>query len=117
MAKTSGVVGFAITEEKTVNGQGTGVWVDQIVERAYRGELVRNTHKLSASGEVNGILVLNKDVSIVADIYALQNYQNIVYFKFAGDERAWRVENVEPDRPRIKLTIGGIWNGQQTQTS
>lgn len=117
MAKTSGVVGFAITEEKTVNGQGTGVWVDQIVERAYRGDLIRNTHKLSGSSEVNGTLILNKDVSIVADIYALQNYQNIVYFKFAGDERAWRVENVEPNRPRINLTIGGIWNGQQTRTS
>lgn len=113
MAKTSGVVGFAITEEKTVNGQGIGVWEDKVVEQAYRGELVRNTHKLSTSGEVNGTLVLNKDVSIVADIYALQNYQNIVYFKFAGDDRAWRVENVEPNRPRINLTIGGIWNGQQ----
>lgn len=117
MAKTSGVVGFAITEEKIVNGKGTGVWIDTVVERVYRGELVRNTHKLSASGEVNGTLVLNKDVSIVADIYALQNYQNIVYFKFAGDERAWRVDNVEPDRPRIKLTIGGIWNGQQAPTT
>ncbi len=117
MAKTSGVVGFAITEEKTVNGQDTGVWVDQIVERTYRGDLIRNTHKLSASAEVNGTLVLNKDVSIVADIYALQNYQNIVYFKFAGDDRAWRVENVEPNRPRINLTIGGIWNGQQARTS
>lgn len=117
MAKTSGVVGFAITEEKTVNGRGTGVYVDQIVERSYRGDLIRNTRKLSAAAEVNGTLVLNKDVSIVADIYALQNYQNIVYFKFAGDDRAWRVENVEPNRPRINLTIGGIWNGQQARTS
>lgn len=117
MAKCSGVVGFAITEEVEKNGIGTGVWVDTVVEKTYRGDLIRNTRKLNSAGEINSTLTLAKDVSIVADIYALQNYQNIVYFKFAGDERPWTIESLEIERPRIKLTIGGIWNGQQARTT
>lgn len=104
MAKISVIVGFAVTEETT-----PGVWEEQIVERVYYGDLIRNTRQYQSSGQLNDNLNINNSVSIVADPYAKQNFHTMRYAKFMGAE--WKITNVEVQYPRLLLTIGGVYNG------
>lgn len=106
MAKFYGPVGYADTNETS-----PGVWVETITERMYYGDLIRNTRKLQNSEKVNNDVIINNDVRIVSDPYAIQNFQCIRYVKI--NDVAWTVTNIDVQYPRLYLTLGGVWNGQQ----
>lgn len=104
MAKFCGNIGFINTVEKD-----PGCWEEEIVERKYYGDLVRNSSRFQASGGVNDNITITNNISIVADPYANENFQHIRYVVFLNAK--WRVTNVEVERPRLILTIGGVYNG------
>lgn len=104
MAKWYGKIGFSAgTVEKT-----PGVWKDEIVERSYYGDLVRNSRRLQSSDKVNDDLNISNQLSIVADPYANENFHAIRYANFMGTK--WKVTDVEVQYPRLILTLGGEWN-------
>lgn len=105
MAKFCGVIGYAETIE-----QSRGVWVDQITERKYYGDLVRNTRRLQTSDKLNDDIEIANEISIVADPFAYENFHNIKYVEFMGTK--WKVSNIEVQYPRLILTLGGLYNGQ-----
>lgn len=104
MAKWFGSVGYE--EEKEIR---PGVWDQVITEREYCGDTYRNMRKLQNSGEVNDTVTLANTVSIVADPYAMNHFHSIRYATFSGAR--WKVTDVEPQYPRLLLTLGGVWNG------
>ena len=104
MAKYYGNVGFAETVETK-----PGVWESRIVERPYYGDEVRNTRKLQPSGGVNDNLNIAVNLSIVADPYANLNMYMMRYATYKGAK--WKITDVEPQFPRLLLTLGGLWNG------
>lgn len=104
MAKWFGVIGFAVTTETV-----PGVWEDDIVEHGYYGDLFRNSRRLQSAG-VNDDIVVSNEISIVADQFADQHFHSIRYVEFMGAK--WKVSNVEVQRPRLILTLGGVYNGQ-----
>lgn len=104
MAKFYDVVGYAETKEVR-----PGVWEEQIVERPYYGDILRNARRLDGSDSVNGDVVMNNRISIVADPYAYQHFLAIRYVKWMG--AFWKVTNIEAESPRLVLTIGGAYNG------
>ena len=104
MAKFYGNIGFAETVETE-----PGVWVEETTVRPYYGELVRNTRRLENSGGVNDNVNISNDISIIADPYANHNFHSIRYIEFMGVK--WKVSNIEVRYPRLKLTIGGVYNG------
>lgn len=104
--KWSGVVGYA-TEGEIKNGIWWGV-----TERKYYGDVTRNSRRIQATNKVNDDVTISNEISIVADPYAYENFHAIRYVEFMGS--LWTVDNIEVERPRIKLTIGGIWNGDTT---
>lgn len=104
MAKYCGVIGFAETVEKK-----PGVWVEDITERKYYGELIRNTRRLQATSQVNDNINIANEISIVADPYANQNFHTMRYIEFMGTK--WKITNVEVKYPRLILTVGGVYNG------
>lgn len=104
MAKFYGKVGFAETVETT-----PGVWAEQIVERFYSGDLIRNVRTLQSSGQVNDDINVANNVSIISDPYADQNFHSMRYVEFMGAK--WKVTNVEVQYPRLILTVGGVYNG------
>lgn len=87
-----------------------GIWEEQIIERLYYGDLIRNTSRYQTSGGVNDNININNDISIVADPYANENFQHMRYAVFMGTK--WKINNVEVKYPRIILTLGGVYNGQ-----
>ena len=108
MAKWFGNVGYAETIETPVN---SGVWVETITERPYYGDTIRNTRLLQSSGELNDNVNVSNQISIVADPFANQNFHAMRYAEFMGNK--WKITNVEVQYPRLILTLGGIYNGQQ----
>lgn len=104
MAKFYGNVGYVNTVEVE-----PGIWDEQVKEIPYYGDLVRNTSKYQTSGGVNDNITINNNISIIADPYAMENFQHMRYVIFMGTK--WKIENVEVQYPRLILTVGGVYNG------
>lgn len=102
MAKWFGKIGYAETEETS-----PGVWKEQIVEREYYGDLIRNTRRLQAADKVNDDINISNELSIVADPYAMSNFHSIRYAEFMGAK--WKISSVEVSYPRLILTLGGLY--------
>ena len=107
MAKWYGKIGYCETVETT-----PGVWTEQITDREYYGDLTRNTRKLEASNKLNDDVNINNMLSIVSDPYAINNFYSMRYAEFYGTK--WKITNVEVQYPRLILTLGGAYNGEQT---
>lgn len=88
-----------------------GVYQSKIVERNYYGDTIANFRRLDNGDGINDNITLNNKFSIVADPYAYDNFCNILYIEFMGTK--WKVTNVEVQRPRLILTAGGVYNGEQ----
>ena len=105
MAKFHGVIGYT----KPVQTK-PGVWKDEIIEREYSGDVLRNSSRWSTSSDsTNDDLNINNQFSIIADPYAKQNFHQIKYIEFMGTK--WKITNVEVQYPRLILTVGGVYNG------
>ena len=107
MAKFFGAIGYAETKETT-----PGVWEEQIAERTYYGDLIRNTRRLQTSDILNDDINITNEISIVADPFAYQNFHSMKYVVFMGAK--WKIESVEVQYPRLILTIGGVYNVETT---
>jgi hypothetical protein len=106
MAKFYGKIGYAETVETN-----PGVWQEQITERSYFGDLGRNTRMLQSSSQLNDNINIANEISIVADPFANQNFHLMRYVEFMGAK--WKITNVEVKYPRLILTVGGVYNGEQ----
>lgn len=106
MARFFGKVGYGNSVEYPAN---SGIWVDDIVEFEYYGDVVRNNRKLDDTENLNNNLTVSNSISIVADQYAIDNFFAIRYVEWAGV--FWTVTNVEVQTPRLILSIGNVYNG------
>ncbi len=103
MAKFYGTIGYTtVTEIKP------GVWKDDIIEREYYGDLVRNTRRLQGADKLNDDINISNEISIVSDPFAMQNFHAMRYVNFMGTK--WKVTGVEVKYPRLILTVGGVYN-------
>lgn len=106
MAKWFGKVGYAETVETE-----PGIWEETITERSYCGDVLSNRWRRQNSGEVNDNITVSISISIVSDPYAINNCSKMVYVEYRGTK--WKITDVEPQFPRLLLTIGGEYNGEQ----
>lgn len=106
--KFYGQVGFAKTVEEPV---GSGVWVDKVFERNYYGDVNRITRRLDQNQQRNDDINVSNEISIVSDPFITQNIPWIKYVKW--NCAAWKVSSVEVQFPRLILSIGGVYNGEQ----
>ena len=104
MARYYGSVGYEDTIEPD-----SGVFKENITERQYYGDIIRNNRRLENSGEINDSINITNQISIVADPYAIQNFWKIRYATFMGQK--WKVKDVSVEQPRLILTLGGLYNG------
>jgi hypothetical protein len=104
MAKFFGRIGYG----ETVEGQ-PGVWADEIVERSYYGDVIRNARNLREGENLNKDLSVQNSISIVADAYANDHFFAIRYIEWAG--ALWTVSSVEVQSPRLLLRLGEVYNG------
>ncbi|MFA6728918.1 MAG: hypothetical protein WCS17_12015 [Prevotella sp.] len=110
MTRFSGKVGYSVTEETE-----PGLWIEHISEHRYIGDVIRNARRLDTSNGVNGDIVINNTISIVADAYAFSNFFAIRYVEWMGTK--WKVTNVEVQSPRLILTLGGRYNDESPEVA
>lgn len=103
MNKWFGKVGYSITEEAE-----PGIWEENIIEIEYYGDVISNRWRKQNTNIINNDMILSKDISIVADPFAIQHCSKIVYVEYMGTK--WRVTDIDPQLPRITLIIGGEYN-------
>lgn len=104
MAKFYGAIGFGHTVETS-----PGIHEMVITEKTYYGDVVRNARKLEDVGNVIQDITVQNSISIVADAYATENFLAMKYISWSGV--LWTVRDVEVQRPRLLLRLGGVYNG------
>lgn len=107
MAKFYGEIGYA----ETADGTSNGIWVEHITRRNYYGDLIRNSRRLESSSNINDNINISNQISIIADPYANENFHAMRYAEFMGTK--WKIVSVEVQYPRLILTLGGVYNGEQ----
>ena len=105
--KFYGIIGYAITREGT--GDNIGIDEDVIIEKPYYGDVLRNSRKYEKGESVLDELRVDNKISIVADAYAWEHFFKMKYVQWMG--ALWKITNVDVERPRLVLTIGGVYNG------
>ena len=106
MAKWFGKIGYSTTEEVE-----PGIHESIIKELPYRGDVMSSRWKRQNSGEINDDISLANVISIVADPFAYQNCSKMVYIEYLG--ALWKISDIEVQSPRLLITIGGVYNGEQ----
>lgn len=106
--KWFGKIGFAETSETA-----PGVWEEVITENDYFGDLLQNTRRLESSGQVNDNLNISNRISILMDPYLSNHFHSIRYAEFAGTK--WKVTSVDVQYPRLELSLGGVYNGDEAE--
>lgn len=104
MAKYFGAIGYSVSVEVR-----PGVYDQQVVEREYTGDVVQRQRRWEAGELMNDDLTVSNRISIVADDYAYENAGNMRYVRFLGT--VWKIRSLEFERPRIAITLGGVYNG------
>lgn len=103
MAKFFGNVGYA----ESVSNK-PGVWTNNIIERPYYGDLIRNNRRLQNNTSINGEISISNQISILADPYANENFHNIKYVVYMDTK--WIVTDISVEYPRLVMTLGGVYN-------
>ena len=106
MARFYGEVGYG---ESVETPPGSGVWVNQITEFPYTGDVIRNTRRLEPGESVNDDIVVGNSISVVADQQATEHFFKIKYVRWMGVR--WTVSSVEVKTPRLVLSLGSVYNG------
>ena len=106
MTRFYGKVGYGETVETS---PGSGIWEDTIVEYSYYGDVVRDTRNVSDADKINDDITIGNSISVVADAYAYEHFFKMRYIEWMG--QLWKVSEVEVQRPRLLLRLGGVYNG------
>ena len=109
MAKFYGKIGFDVQREIR-----PGVWEGE-TEKYYRGDVLHTIKRINDANEVNDNINIENKISIVADMFAVNNFSDIKYVEYLGTK--WKVSSAEVKYPRIELNLGGVYNGPTTQSS
>lgn len=105
MAKWFGKIGYSETVETT-----PGKWMPNDTVHEYIGDVNRASTRWTANPDsTNDNLTVNVQISIVADPFAIEKFYSMKWIEYMGTK--WKITNVEPQFPRLLLTLGGVWNG------
>ena len=105
--KFSGKIGFWVGDKK-IKG---GVYKPDIVEKAYTGDVKKNIRRFQAvENQQNENLTVANQLSIISDLYMLQNYSSIRYVLWNNVK--WKATSIDITAyPRITIELGGVYNG------
>ncbi len=105
MAKWYGSIGFYNTIETA-----PGVFDEKIEVKKYYGDSVRCFSRFVSSQErQNDDVFMSNVIEILMDPYLDKHIGNIRFVEINGIR--WKVETIEFEYPRIKLGLGGVYNG------
>lgn len=104
MAKFYGIIGFVKTVDK-----GKGIWGEELAEKPYAGDVIRNGLRAQSSDKLIDDLIITNQISIIADSFANENLGTMKYVIYRGAK--WKILEITESHPRLILTLGGVYNG------
>ena len=111
MAKFHGKVGYEVTGE--VPGK-RGIYGPHIIERRYYGNITRIVNTIMDSDQLVDDFRLNMELELMADGFALQNFNAIRYVEYMNSK--WKVTAVQVRGPRIIVNFGGVYNEESDES-
>lgn len=108
MNKFFGEIGYSTSVEIKPS-----VWVPRIEKQNYYGDIIKDNRHRDTSDLINDKLRLSVRISVVADENLIQNASNIKYVEYLGTK--WNVREVEPIHPRLILTLGDVYTGNNEE--
>ena len=111
MARYHGKVGFLIPKDN----QETGIAEPEVVEKPFFGTVLEHVRRWETTEHINDNLTVANQIAITADDFAFKYASSIAYVEYMGG--LWKVTSIRVKRPRIILTLGGVWNGQTPVSS
>lgn len=105
MSKWAGIIGFRYQTETEPS-----VWVEDVIEKRYYGDVIKNYRSMNGDSEINDSISLSNQISIISDPYARENFHRLIYLTYMGTK--WKVRNIEVQYPRLILTLGGVYNDE-----
>ena len=105
MAKFCGIVGFVLTVEKA-----PGVFIEVPSQKTYKGDVLKYSHRWESTEHLNDDILIDNQISIVANNFACKHLGAMRYVEWMGTR--WEIKHAQIQKPRIILTIGGVYNGE-----
>ena len=106
--KYSGNIGYVETVETS-----PGVWNEVVTERHYKGDVLKNSWRWDGNtNNTIGDINITNTISIISDSYAASHFQFMKYVEWMGAK--WKITNVDVNYPRYTLSLGGIYNVEET---
>ena len=108
MAKFFGKVGY-VNSVKT----SPGVVEEQFIVREYYGDELKWGSRWKTGDKINDDVTITNQISIVADPFAYENFSKIRWVEWM--DVLWKVESVQIERPRLVLSLGGVYNADSVK--
>lgn len=102
--KFYGTIGFSYEEETN-----PGIWETISEEHQAYGDVLSNVRKWETDSDVNDDLNVSNQISVVASRFFFEHLGAMKYVLWNGTK--WKIRSATINRPRIILTLGGVWNG------
>ena len=102
MAKYYGNIGFATQVETK-----PGIWEDVIVDRPYKGDVLRSGRRFDSGESINDNLSITNQFSIVSDAFLYSHIPAMRYLEYLGSK--FKITSIEIDRPRVTIGVGGAY--------
>ena len=111
MAKYSGMLGYVMPAKE----DPPGIWKPSaVVEKLGRGDLIGQTINNEDVGGLSDGITVNNQLSIIMDPFVNKNLESLKYVILYGTR--WEIKSMTINRPRVILTLGGVYNGEYPST-
>lgn len=103
--KFYGKIGYIDETEKF-----RGVWGNVAVEREAVGDILSNIRRWETDSTIADEFTTSNRISVLADGFLLEHISMMRYVVW--NNTAWEIKSVEINRPRVIISLGGIYNGE-----
>lgn len=111
MAKYSGMLGYVMPAKE----DPPGIWKPSaVVEKLGRGDLIGQMINNEDVGGLSDGININNKLSIIMDPFVNKNLESLKYVILYGTR--WEIKSMTINRPRVILTLGGVYNGEYPST-
>ena len=90
-----------------------GVYEDQIVEREYYGDVLKNYKRDQSDSTINDEFTINNTIRVLSDPFLQEHYYSARYITFMGNK--WKIKSIDFQWPAMTFEIGGLFNEEGSE--
>ena len=106
--KFYGNIGFAVVEDL-----GEGIWKEKITDKKYAGDILQLQRNRDSGEHINDGLRMNCRISVLMDPWFQDHFSQVRYVEYMNSK--WIAESLDPQYPRVNITLGGLYHGYEPE--